>query len=48
MSEMVNLYADGNSLDVHLESIEAAENLPALQLWLDRCRRYLEMEVLVG
>jgi Zn-dependent peptidase ImmA (M78 family) len=42
------LYADENPLEARLQLIETPENLPALQLWLDRCRRYLEIEALVG
>jgi len=42
------LYAEENPLEARLQSIETPENLPALQLWLERCRRYLEIEALVG
>jgi Zn-dependent peptidase ImmA (M78 family)/transcriptional regulator with XRE-family HTH domain len=42
------LYADENPLEARLQSIETPENLPALQMWLDRCRRYLEIEASVG
>jgi Zn-dependent peptidase ImmA (M78 family) len=42
------LHADENPLEARLRAIETPENLPALQLWLERCRRYLEIEALVG
>jgi Zn-dependent peptidase ImmA (M78 family)/DNA-binding XRE family transcriptional regulator len=42
------LYADDNPLEARLRAIETPENLPALQLWLERCRRYLEIEAVVG
>ena len=43
------LHADENPLEVRLRAIETPENLPALQTWLERCRRYLEIEkALVG
>jgi len=42
------LYADENPLEARVQSIETPENLPALQMWLDRCRRYLEIEALIG
>jgi len=42
------LHADENPLEARLRAIETPENLPALQTWLERCRRYLEIEALVG
>jgi Zn-dependent peptidase ImmA (M78 family)/transcriptional regulator with XRE-family HTH domain len=42
------LHADENPLEARLRAIETPENLSALQSWLERCRRYLEIEALVG
>jgi Zn-dependent peptidase ImmA (M78 family)/transcriptional regulator with XRE-family HTH domain len=42
------LHADENPLEARLQPIETPENLSMLQLWLERCRRYLEIEALVG
>jgi Zn-dependent peptidase ImmA (M78 family)/DNA-binding XRE family transcriptional regulator len=42
------LRAAENPLEVHLRAIETPQNLSALQQWLERCRRYLQIEALVG
>jgi len=42
------LRATENPLEVYLRAIETPQNLRALQQWLERCRRYLQIEVLAG
>jgi transcriptional regulator with XRE-family HTH domain len=42
------LRATENPLEVYLRAIETPQNLGALQQWLERCRRYLQIEALAG
>jgi Zn-dependent peptidase ImmA (M78 family)/transcriptional regulator with XRE-family HTH domain len=42
------LRATENPLEVYLHAIETPQNLGALQQWLERCRRYLQIEALAG
>ncbi len=41
------LRAEPNPLEARLRAVENPENLHALQQWLERCRRYLEVEALL-
>jgi len=36
------------TIESYLRTIETPENIGALQLWLERCRRYLQIEALLG